>query len=126
MANANPSTPGVSALPILPLVSGSPEEVARGVFVVPDHRVPLVPNIGVIVGDRAALVVDTGIGPRNGAVVRPPAIPSATRTFAPGTSLLPRSSLTRRPPGGSSARRIALGAGEAGRAPQASSGARPS
>jgi glyoxylase-like metal-dependent hydrolase (beta-lactamase superfamily II) len=70
MASVNPSTPGVSALPIPPLVSGSPEEVARGVFVVPDHRVPLVPNVGVIVGDRAALVVDTGVGPRNGAVVR--------------------------------------------------------
>jgi glyoxylase-like metal-dependent hydrolase (beta-lactamase superfamily II) len=52
-----------------PIVSGSPEEVAPGVFVVPDRRVPLVPNIGVIVGDRAALVVDTGMGPRNGALV---------------------------------------------------------
>jgi glyoxylase-like metal-dependent hydrolase (beta-lactamase superfamily II) len=31
--------------------------------------VPLVPNIGVIVGERAALVVDTGLGPRNGAIV---------------------------------------------------------
>jgi glyoxylase-like metal-dependent hydrolase (beta-lactamase superfamily II) len=70
MANANPSTPGLSVPPIPPLVSGSPEEVARGVFVVPDHRIPLVPNVGVIVGDRAALVVETGIGPRNGAVVR--------------------------------------------------------
>jgi glyoxylase-like metal-dependent hydrolase (beta-lactamase superfamily II) len=45
-------------------------EVAAGVFVVPDGRVPLVPNVGVIVGDRAALVVDTGLGPRNGARVR--------------------------------------------------------
>src|SRR3984893_16663019 len=52
-----------------PVVSGSPEEVADGVFVVPDRRVPLVPNIGVIVGSRAALIVDTGMGPRNGAVV---------------------------------------------------------
>ena len=27
------------------------------------------PNIGIVVGDRATLVVDTGLGPRNGAVV---------------------------------------------------------
>jgi glyoxylase-like metal-dependent hydrolase (beta-lactamase superfamily II) len=52
-----------------PVVRGRPEEVADGVFVVPDGRVSLVPNIGVIVGDRAALVVDTGMGPRNGAIV---------------------------------------------------------
>jgi glyoxylase-like metal-dependent hydrolase (beta-lactamase superfamily II) len=43
--------------------------VAHGVFVISDQRVPLVPNIGVIVGDRAALVVDTGLGPRNGSAV---------------------------------------------------------
>src|SRR5919204_301388 len=43
-----------------------PEEVARGVHVIPDGRVPLVPNIGIVVGDRAALVVDTGMGPANG------------------------------------------------------------
>jgi glyoxylase-like metal-dependent hydrolase (beta-lactamase superfamily II) len=53
-----------------PVVAGSPEEIAAGVFVVPDGRVPLVPNVGVVVGDRAALVVDPGMGPRNGAVVR--------------------------------------------------------
>jgi glyoxylase-like metal-dependent hydrolase (beta-lactamase superfamily II) len=41
-------------------------EVADGVFVIPDHRVPLVPNIGIIVGQDAALVVDTGLGPKNG------------------------------------------------------------
>jgi glyoxylase-like metal-dependent hydrolase (beta-lactamase superfamily II) len=27
------------------------------------------PNIGIVVGDRATLVVDTGLGPRNGAIV---------------------------------------------------------
>ena len=52
-----------------PVVSGSPEEIADGVFVVPDRRVPFVPNIGVIVGQRAALVIDTGLGPRSGSVV---------------------------------------------------------
>lgn len=67
MTDADPATPAADAAPV---VSGRPEEVADGVFVIPDHRTPLVPNIGVIVGDRAALVVDTGMGPRNGAIVR--------------------------------------------------------
>jgi glyoxylase-like metal-dependent hydrolase (beta-lactamase superfamily II) len=53
-----------------PVVSGHPVEIASGVFVIPDGGVELVPNVGVIVGDRAALVVDSGLGPRNGAIVR--------------------------------------------------------
>ncbi|GAA4528875.1 MBL fold metallo-hydrolase [Amycolatopsis samaneae] len=52
-----------------PIVRGEPVEVADGVFVLPDYRVPLVPNVGIVVGDRAALVVDTGLGPRNGKYV---------------------------------------------------------
>ncbi|MBW4720385.1 MBL fold metallo-hydrolase [Saccharothrix obliqua] len=52
-----------------PIVRGEPVEVADGVFVIPDGRVRLVPNIGIVVGTRAALVVDTGLGPRNGALV---------------------------------------------------------
>ncbi|MFN8224117.1 MAG: MBL fold metallo-hydrolase [Gaiellales bacterium] len=52
-----------------PIVTEEPTEIAPGVFVIPDGRVPLVPNIGIVVGDRAALVVDTGMGPRSGATV---------------------------------------------------------
>jgi glyoxylase-like metal-dependent hydrolase (beta-lactamase superfamily II) len=40
-------------------------EVGRDLVVVPNRRVPLVPNIGVIGGRDAVLVVETGIGPRN-------------------------------------------------------------
>lgn len=53
-----------------PTITGSPTEIAAGVFVIPDGGVELVPNVGVIVGDRAALVVDSGLGPRNGKIVR--------------------------------------------------------
>jgi glyoxylase-like metal-dependent hydrolase (beta-lactamase superfamily II) len=52
--------------PPAPVVSGSPHEIADGVYVVPDGRVPLVPNVGIVLGDDAALVVDTAMGPRNG------------------------------------------------------------
>ncbi|MCC5970140.1 MAG: MBL fold metallo-hydrolase [Pararhodobacter sp.] len=44
-------------------------EVAPGVIVIPDHRVPLVPNIGIVLGEHTALVIDTGMGPKNGAAV---------------------------------------------------------
>jgi glyoxylase-like metal-dependent hydrolase (beta-lactamase superfamily II) len=52
-----------------PVVSGEPVEVSEGVFVIADNRVPLVPNVGIVVGEHAVLVIDTGIGPGNGAVV---------------------------------------------------------
>jgi glyoxylase-like metal-dependent hydrolase (beta-lactamase superfamily II) len=56
--------PDVSDAPE-PRVGGDPVEVAVGVHVIPDRRVPLVPNIGIVVGDHAALVIDTGLGQRN-------------------------------------------------------------
>ncbi|MFJ9379162.1 MBL fold metallo-hydrolase [Streptomyces sp. NPDC101455] len=40
-------------------------ELARDLVVVPDGRAQLVPNIGVIGGRDAVLVVETGLGPRN-------------------------------------------------------------
>jgi glyoxylase-like metal-dependent hydrolase (beta-lactamase superfamily II) len=44
-------------------------ELAPGVWIIPDRRVPLVPNVGIVVGEYSALVVDVGMGPENGARV---------------------------------------------------------
>ena len=40
-------------------------ELARDLVVIPNRRVDLVPNIGVIGGNHSVLVVETGLGPRN-------------------------------------------------------------
>jgi glyoxylase-like metal-dependent hydrolase (beta-lactamase superfamily II) len=45
------------------------KQVSAHVQVIPDNSVPLVPNVGFIVGDKALLVVETGLGPNNGAAV---------------------------------------------------------
>ncbi|MFI6486221.1 MBL fold metallo-hydrolase [Streptomyces sp. NPDC050564] len=58
----------MSGAPV-PVVKGEPVEISDGVFVIPDQRVELVPNVGIVLGEKAALVIDTGIGPRNGAYV---------------------------------------------------------
>jgi glyoxylase-like metal-dependent hydrolase (beta-lactamase superfamily II) len=57
-SNAVPPPPNVDPAAL--------DEIAEGVFVIRDRRVPLVPNIGVVLGRDAALVVDTGMGPANG------------------------------------------------------------
>jgi glyoxylase-like metal-dependent hydrolase (beta-lactamase superfamily II) len=44
-------------------------QISPHVHVIPDNSVPAVSNIGIIVGDKAVLVVDTGLGPPNGATV---------------------------------------------------------
>jgi glyoxylase-like metal-dependent hydrolase (beta-lactamase superfamily II) len=44
-------------------------KVSDHVYVIPDFSVPLVPNVGIIVGQKATLVVDTGLGPRNGQAI---------------------------------------------------------
>ena len=44
-------------------------KLAEHTYVVPDNNVPLVPNVGIIVGSRATLVIDPGLGKRNGEAV---------------------------------------------------------
>jgi glyoxylase-like metal-dependent hydrolase (beta-lactamase superfamily II) len=50
--------------PLIPEVP--PQQIAERIWVFTDRRVNLVPNIAVVVGDDMALVVDTGMGKRNG------------------------------------------------------------
>lgn len=49
-----------------------PEEVVQvtdKVYVIPDQRVNLVPNAGIVLGEKGVLVVDTGMGPKNAEIV---------------------------------------------------------
>lgn len=53
-----------------PLVrENATKKVTTHVWVISDNNVPVVPNVGIIVGTRATLVVDPGMGLRNGQAV---------------------------------------------------------
>jgi glyoxylase-like metal-dependent hydrolase (beta-lactamase superfamily II) len=63
---------GGAAQPAPPLIrENATVKITDHVWAIPDFNVGLVPNVGIIVGSKATLVVDTGLGPRNGeAIVR--------------------------------------------------------
>ena len=44
-------------------------KLAAHTYVIPDANVGLVPNVGIVVGTRATLVIDPGLGKRNGETV---------------------------------------------------------
>jgi glyoxylase-like metal-dependent hydrolase (beta-lactamase superfamily II) len=44
-------------------------KLAAHTYVIPDANVGLVPNVGIVVGSRATLVIDPGLGKRNGEAV---------------------------------------------------------
>jgi glyoxylase-like metal-dependent hydrolase (beta-lactamase superfamily II) len=71
LAIAN-QTPSGGAAPTPPLIrENATVKLTDHVWAIPDFNVGLVPNVGIIVGSKATLVVDTGLGPRNGeAIVR--------------------------------------------------------
>ncbi len=50
-----------------PLIDASAlVNIGHNIWVIADNRVPLVPNVGIILGEHSALVVDTGMGPESG------------------------------------------------------------
>jgi glyoxylase-like metal-dependent hydrolase (beta-lactamase superfamily II) len=68
LAQTAPADP-VSA-PSAPMVKENiTVKLAPHTYVIPDGNVGLVPNVGIIVGTRATLVIDPGLGKRNGEAV---------------------------------------------------------
>ena len=58
------------AAPADPLVKEhATVKLAAHSYVIPDGSVPLVPNVGIVIGSRATLVIDPGLGRRNGETV---------------------------------------------------------
>ena len=53
--------------PMVP--AGETTRIADNVYVIPDGGVPLVPNVGIVVGTEGILVIDTGMGPDNAETV---------------------------------------------------------
>ena len=45
------------------------QRIAEHVTVILDDNAPLVPNVGIVAGTRATLIIDTGLGDRNGRTV---------------------------------------------------------
>lgn len=61
---ASPAQAPAALLPARPIPvveTRFPHEIAPGVFLLPDRRIPLVPNIGIVVGRESVLVVDCGM-----------------------------------------------------------------
>lgn len=83
-------TPAQQAVTLKPVADPDPIvdarfpcEIAPDVWIIPDRRINLVPNIGIIVGKKKALIVDSGLGPESGRRVL-----EAARNLAPGRQLV--------------------------------------
>ncbi|MEW5685164.1 MAG: MBL fold metallo-hydrolase [Pseudomonadota bacterium] len=73
-AQAPPADPVVQVEGLKPL--------SLRVQVIPDNSVGLVPNVGFVIGRTGVLVVDTGLGPANGA-----AVAAVAQKIAPGRKI---------------------------------------
>jgi len=71
LAGAAPLVGAQRGQPLPPpmIKEGVTQKIAEHVYVIPDFDVVLVPNVTIVVGTRGALVVDTGLGARNGQIV---------------------------------------------------------
>ena len=58
-----------SAIAAPPMVEGKAEPIADGVYIISDRGVALVPNVGIVIGSKSVLVIDTGMGPENAQIV---------------------------------------------------------
>jgi glyoxylase-like metal-dependent hydrolase (beta-lactamase superfamily II) len=58
-----------AAAPAPMIKQDAARKVAEHTYVILDDNVSFVPNVGIVVGERATLIVDTGLGERNGAIV---------------------------------------------------------
>jgi glyoxylase-like metal-dependent hydrolase (beta-lactamase superfamily II) len=56
-----------TAVPVVK--EGTTVKISQHVYVIPDERVPMVPNVGFVVGSKATLVIDPGMGIRSGEIV---------------------------------------------------------
>jgi len=62
--------PAQGAAPQGPIIRpGTTVKISDHVWVIPDPNVNMVPNVGIVVGTNATLVVDTGMGPKNAETV---------------------------------------------------------
>lgn len=66
-ASAQAPAPAPAAPPLVK--ANTTVKISEHVFVIPDERAPMVPNVGIIVGKTATLVVDPGMGVRGGQIV---------------------------------------------------------
>jgi glyoxylase-like metal-dependent hydrolase (beta-lactamase superfamily II) len=62
-----PPPPGAKHWPVVK--EGKTVKISQHVYVIPDEHVPQVPNVGIIVGSKATLVVDPGMGLLSGQAV---------------------------------------------------------
>jgi glyoxylase-like metal-dependent hydrolase (beta-lactamase superfamily II) len=48
---------------------GKTVKISQHVYVIPDEHVSLVPNVGIIIGNKATMIVDPGLGVRSGEAI---------------------------------------------------------
>jgi glyoxylase-like metal-dependent hydrolase (beta-lactamase superfamily II) len=66
---AHAALPQQPAAPAPMIKRGATMKISDHAYVILDDNVGFVPNVGIVVGERATLIVDTGMGPDNGAIV---------------------------------------------------------